>query len=201
MPEARAGMAHAYYQFSPERLIACLRDSAYAIKNCNEYIRIWRGVSVAVLPGTMAVHKGPARMRTLWNPTDTTVVRTTMAFHLVPMVEPMEPTAETLGVVGKALAHARVHAEPLKRIVSHFAWGKDKVDAVKGTSGVSPTSTWPRVDASVRDACAVVRRAKRSWPAPAVILCYAYDKWYKEVYCSKVGCECWSHLLTTDFFG
>jgi hypothetical protein len=163
-----AGMAHPYYQFSPERLHTCLSDRE-TVNRYHEDIHIWRGVSVAVQPGTMAVHKGPARMRTLWNPTDTTVVRTTMAFHLVPMVE---PTAETLGLVDTALAQASVHAEPLKRIVSHFAWGKDKVDAVKGTVGVSSTTQWPRVDASVRDACAVVRRAKRSWPAPVVRLRY-----------------------------
>jgi hypothetical protein len=168
--KSSAGMAHPYYQFSPERLHACMsaRDS---VNSRHLEIHIWRGVSVAVQPGTMAVHKGPARMRTLWNPTDTTAVRTTMAFHLVPMVE---PTAETLGMVDEGLAQARVHAEPLKRIVSHFAWGKDKVDAVKGTSGASPTSTWPRVDPSVRDACAVVRRAKRSWPAPVVRMRYDF---------------------------
>jgi hypothetical protein len=65
--KSRAGMAHPYNQFSPERMYACL-SARETVDRYHEGILVWRGVSVAVKPGTMAVHRGPARLRTLWNP-------------------------------------------------------------------------------------------------------------------------------------
>jgi hypothetical protein len=62
-----AGMAHPYYQFSPERMYACF-SARETVNRYHEGILVWRGVSVAVKPATMTVHKGPARLRTLWNP-------------------------------------------------------------------------------------------------------------------------------------